>query len=127
MLIRSSALEFRALPGRVSADPFEGVDAGRLSMRVVRLEAGAQRRPHRHPISAEAMYVVEGTGHFWENGQVRRVKAGDCVLVRPGVAHATVPDQDAAMELVCFLPHPDLASNTEELEEVIRIQGPTDG
>jgi quercetin dioxygenase-like cupin family protein len=96
-------------------------------MRVVHLAAGVQRKPHRHPHSCEAIYVVEGIGHFWENGQARRVKEGDCILVGPDIPHATVPDPDVAMKLVCFLPHPDLASNIEELNEEIQIQGPSGG
>jgi quercetin dioxygenase-like cupin family protein len=123
VVVTSSELDFRPLPGRSAADPFAGIDAGGLSMRVVYLDAGAKRSPHRHPHSYEAIYVVEGRGHIWENGSARRVSEGDCVLVAPGVPHATVPDQDAGMKLVCFWPHPDLASNIEEIAGQIHIHG----
>ena len=123
MVVTSSELDFRPLPGRSAADPFTGIDAGGgMSMRVVHLDAGATRSPHRHPHSHEAIYVVEGRGHFWENGRARRVSEGDCVLVAPGVPHATVPDRDAAMTLVCFWPHPDLTSNIEEIAGSIQIE-----
>jgi quercetin dioxygenase-like cupin family protein len=126
MVVRSSELDFRPLPGRSAADPFGGLDAAGLSMRVVHLAAGAKRRPHRHPHSYEAIYVVEGNGHFWENGRARRVGEGDCVLVALGVPHATIPDRDAGMKLVCFWPHPDLASNIEELDEDVQVEGSED-
>jgi quercetin dioxygenase-like cupin family protein len=124
VVVTSSVLDFRALPGRASADPFSNLDAPGMSMRVVHLPAGVERKPHRHPHSCEAIFVVEGHGHFWEDGRAHRVDEGDCILVEMGTAHATLPDVDTAMKLVCFLPHPDLASNIEELDEVIRLEGP---
>src|SRR5919106_3331921 len=72
VVVSSSKLDFRPLPGRTAANPFAGHDAGGLSMRVVHLDAGAARSPHRHPRSHEAIYVVEGRGHFWEDGRARR-------------------------------------------------------
>lgn len=122
VVVSASELDFRPLPGRTAANPFAGHDTGGLSMRVVHLDAGATRSPHRHPHSYEAIYVVEGSGHFWENGRARRVSEGDCVLVAPGVPHATVPDRDAGMKLVCFWPHPDLTSNIEEIAGQIHIE-----
>lgn len=116
MIVDGSALRFDQLPGRRSADPFAGSGVTGLSMRVVRLRGGAPRSPHRHPHSFEVMYVVSGSGHLWEDGRFQRVRPGDCVAIRPGVAHATVPDDDTDMELVCFFPR-DAAGNIEELDE----------
>ncbi|MGH2694342.1 MAG: cupin domain-containing protein [Actinomycetota bacterium] len=124
MVVSASELDFRSLEGRSSADPFRSLDADGLSMRVVHLAAGATRKPHRHPHSCEAMYVVEGSGHFWEHGRAHRVEQGDCILVAPGVPHATIPDRGEDMKLVCFLPHPDLTSNIEELNEEIEVEVP---
>ncbi len=122
MVVTSSELDFRPLPGRTAADPFRGLDTGDLSMRVVHVAAGATRSPHRHPYSHEAIYVVQGSGLFWEDGRSRRVNEGDCILVAPGVPHATIPDRDAGMKLVCFWPHPDLSSNIEEIAGQIQIE-----
>jgi quercetin dioxygenase-like cupin family protein len=119
--IDPSSLNWRSLPGRRSADPFVGLDHGNISARVVRIEAGATRRPHIHDGVHEAIYVVSGTGHFWEDGSSQRVGPGDCILVRPNVPHATVPDPGSDIELVCFWPHPDGASTTRELSETIQL------
>jgi quercetin dioxygenase-like cupin family protein len=116
MIFGSSELDFRSLPGRSSADPFRDLGAGDLSMRVVRVAGGSSRRPHLHPHSSEAIYVVAGSGRFWEDGESRRIGPGDCILVMPGVPHATIPDVDSDMTLACFFPHPDLASNIEEID-----------
>lgn len=126
VIVRASGLAFRPLDGRSSADPFAGFDVGGVTMRVVHVAAGGARKPHRHPHSSETIYVVEGTGHFWAEGRAYEVRPGDCVLVAAGVPHATIADRGDAVKLVCFLPHPNLASNIEELDEEIHVDGTRD-
>lgn len=110
---------YHELPGRASADPLEGMQPRGFCLRVVRLEAQERRSPHRHPHSQEAIYVVRGRGTLWEDGVARKFEAGDCALIEPGVAHATLPDPGTSMELVCFFPRADLRDNIEELEDVV--------
>jgi quercetin dioxygenase-like cupin family protein len=119
-VIRSAALSFTQLPGRQSADPLAGGPDVDASVRVVRIAPGS-RTPHRHPHSAEVVYVVAGTGVAWEDGRRTTVAAGDVVVLPRGVPHATVADE-GGLVLVCFFPHPHLAGNTEELPAP-RIQG----
>ena len=121
MIRPRSDRRFRSLPGRFSADPFEGAPVDGFSIRVVRLEGGPRRSPHRHPHSQEAIYVLDGRGVLWENGLANGVKAGDCALIDAGVAHATIPDPGTSMEIVCFFPHPDLRRNLEELEDIVIV------
>jgi quercetin dioxygenase-like cupin family protein len=121
-----SRLHYREFPGRDSADPFESGPGDGFSMRVVRLEGGRRRWPHRHPHSQEAIYVVRGKGLLWEDGVRRPFEAGDCALIEAGVAHATIPDAGTSMELVCFFPHPDLSRNLEEIEELLIVDGERD-
>ena len=122
MIVRRFAdLDFRELPGRLSADPLADGGAAGTSVRIVRIEGSSPRAPHRHPRSAEVVYVAEGTGRAWQDGEVRPVAAGDTVLVPRGAAHATIPDQGGSLLLVCFFPDPDLATNLEELDTVIDL------
>jgi quercetin dioxygenase-like cupin family protein len=118
LIVPRAARLFRQLPGRESADPFGGSAAG-FSMRIVRVEGGWPRSPHRHSRSHEAIYVVSGKGLLWEDGVERSIEAGDCALIDPGVAHATIPNHGTPMELVCFFPDPDIDNNTEELEDIV--------
>lgn len=116
MIVRGEhELSFQVLPGRRSADPFPDVDEP-LSVRVVDLEAGVPRSPHRHPHSAEVVYVVAGRGHLWVDGDLRPVAQGDTCLISQGRAHATLPAEGETMRVVCFFPRSDLAGNIEELE-----------
>ena len=112
---RGADAAFRSLPGRRSADPVPGLGAG-FSVRVVELEGGTPRTPHRHPQSLELIYVAEGAGRVWEEGVWAAVEAGDWVVVEQGRAHATVPPPGGRMRLVCFFPHPNLEENLEELD-----------
>jgi quercetin dioxygenase-like cupin family protein len=112
---RSTELRFKALPGRDSADPFEpheGEDDS--SLRVVKMKSDPMRGPHMHPQSSEAVYVASGHGTLWVEGERIDIHAGDTFLVPAGAKHATLPDADSEMELICFFPHPELAKNILE-------------
>ncbi len=116
---RRAALDFRELPGRLSADPMPAL--GGASVRVVRVRGAAGRAAHRHPLSAELILVVRGRGTVWEDGERAVVAPGDWVLIEPGRPHATLPEEGTDMELVCFFPCPDLERNLEELPH-LRIE-----
>ena len=113
-VVPAGALQFEQFPGRLSADPLgRDLEVG-CSARVVRIAPGP-RMPHRHPHSAEVVYVVSGSGTAWEDDVPTAVDPGDLVVVPPGVPHATVATGTSDLVLVCFFPHPDLAANIEEL------------
>ncbi len=113
LVVRADTLDFRALPGRTAADPLAGVEAGPVSVRVVRIEPGP-RTLHHHPHSVEVIYVLAGSGSHRQASDERHVSRGDLVLVPVGVPHCTTADPGSALELLCFFPHPDLKQNTVE-------------
>lgn len=119
-IVRSTELRFGELPGRRSADPFAGLPADGLSVRFARLSPGP-RAPHRHPGSIEVIYVVEGRGTHWQDGDTAHLAPGDVVLVPQGVVHATIPDDPAGMLLYCVFPVPTLEGNVEELDEPVAL------
>jgi quercetin dioxygenase-like cupin family protein len=113
-VVPAGSLDFAQLPGRRSADPLPpGLVAGG-SVRIVRIPPGP-RTPHRHPHSAEVVFVAAGTGTAWEDDVATPVGAGDLLVVPAGVPHATVASGTSELVLVCFFPHADLAANIEEL------------
>lgn len=118
----SDELRFVELPGRRSADPLAGLGAD-VSVRIVRLEYGSRRRPHRHPLTCEVVHVVAGHGEAWQAGERTAVAAGDTLLIPAGVPHATLPAPGSTLELVCFFPHPDLRANLEELPGPALVHG----
>ena len=117
-VIPSSALRFVPLAGRESADPFRdqaSMTEANLSVRIVRMVADPSRSSHVHAHSAEAVFVAQGRGTLWANGVRTHLETGDTILIPAGVHHATLPDPESEMLLVCFFPHPDLSANIEEL------------
>ncbi len=117
-VVRRATFHFADLPGRRSADPLVAVDSA-SSVRFVTLGFDPARTAHRHPHSEEVIFVVTGRGHVWLEGERLPVGPGDVVHVPRGFAHATVPDRDSAMELLCFFPHPDLADNMIETDILV--------
>jgi quercetin dioxygenase-like cupin family protein len=114
-VVAGDSLDFADLPGRRSANPFpEGGPSS--SVRLVELERTHGRTAHRHPHSEEVVYVEGGSGQVWLDGTLTPVTAGDVVHIPMGVAHATIPDEGVGMRLVCFFPHPDLATNNEDTD-----------
>jgi quercetin dioxygenase-like cupin family protein len=114
-VISHTTFEFVELAGRRSANPLSPEDAA-SSVRIVELERTTNRTAHRHPVSEEVVYVAAGSGEVWIDGTTHPVTAGDVVRIPVGVAHATIPAEGSQMRLVCFFPHPDLASNLEETD-----------
>ena len=117
-VVRPGDLSWAELPGRLAADPLAapamaGVETG-TTVRVVRVNPGP-RLPHRHPHSAEVLYILTGCGTTWEGDEAHPVGPGDVVVVPTGVPHATVATSAEGLTVVCFFAHPDLRANTEDL------------
>jgi quercetin dioxygenase-like cupin family protein len=109
-------LEFRAFPGRSTADPFNEAGRGESAVRQVVIEHVESRSPHRHPHSEEVVFVVSGRGRVWLDGTFHPVGPGNWYRIPAGTPHATMADPGERMSLVCFFPHGDLGSNIEELD-----------
>lgn len=116
-------LEFRDFPGRTTADPFRTAGQGASTVRQVIIEHVPSRSPHRHPHSEEIVYVVAGRGRVWLDGVVHSVGPGSWYRIPIGTPHATMADPNERMSLVCFFPHDDFASNIEELDVVLEVDG----
>lgn len=114
-VIPAAALDYKDLPGRLSADPREGQPDADYSVRIVRIPPGP-RTPHLHPRSDEVTYVAAGTGTAWEDAMPTEVGPGDLLVIPRGVPHATVAGASGLL-LVCFFPDGDLGTNLVELSE----------
>jgi len=114
-LIDGHHLRFVDLPGRRSADPLDGVGSV-SSLRIVELGRTEGRTAHLHPHSEEVIYVESGSGQVWIDGTLHRVEQGDVVHIPAGAPHATIPDEEVQMRLICFFPHPELSDNIENAD-----------
>lgn len=112
---RWEELRFAAKPGRSAADPFRDASVDAVTVRIVRIEPGS-RHAHVHHTSDEITHVISGTGWHHQGDETVAVGPGDTVHVPTGVPHATVAAE--SMAVICFFPHPDPFSETEELERL---------
>lgn len=119
---KGSELKFNQLPGRTSADPFANFDIpsdGNISMRIVNLSHDPDRHAHRHPETVEISYVLAGHGNLWLDGEFYAIAQGDSILIPRGVPHATIPELESFMQLLCVFPTSDFSSNIEELAQKV--------
>jgi len=115
-------IEFRAFPGRRTADPFREAGQGASTVRQVVIDPVDARSPHLHPHSEEIVFVVSGRGRVWLDGVFHAVGPGHWYRIPAGTPHATLADPGERMSLVCFFPHDDFANNIEELDLVLENQ-----
>jgi mannose-6-phosphate isomerase-like protein (cupin superfamily) len=66
----------------------ETIGAERISMAVMDCPAGSTVRPlHAHRDIEEILYILEGEGEAWVDGEVGKFKAGDAVLLPANSKH----------------------------------------
>ena len=121
-LSRWDELCFEPKPGRTAADPLKGLEAGELTVRIVRIDPGP-RHAHVHYRSAEVIHILSGSGWHHQEPEAAPLATGDTVYVPAGTPHATVALE--TLTLICFFPYPDPFSRTEELELYYTAGDPT--
>jgi mannose-6-phosphate isomerase-like protein (cupin superfamily) len=92
------AQEFRK-GGFVRKRLFETSD---MQFNVYCIAPGQQNPLHRHPISDEILYFVEGTGECVVGTQQYSVKAGDLVLIPKNSAHS-IRNTHFSENMICIL------------------------
>jgi len=119
---KASELTFNQLPGRMSADPFAMFDIpsdGNISARIVNLSYDPDRNAHMHAKTVELSYVLSGSGELWLDGEFYSIEQGDSILIPRGIPHATIPDPEKTMQLLCVFPTADFSSNIAELAQKV--------
>ena len=68
-----------------------------------RLAAGERAMPvHVHADEEELFYVLDGEGISWQDGRAYAVRAGDCILHRPGAEAHTILGAGDGLEVLAF-------------------------
>jgi mannose-6-phosphate isomerase-like protein (cupin superfamily) len=62
---------------------------------------GGQTDEHYHVLSEEIYYFVSGAGRMRLGEEEQDVRAGDCVVISPGVKHKLWNPQDHPLVLLC--------------------------
>ena len=87
-----------------------------VTLRIVDLEPperSGPRSPHTHPYE-ETIYVLEGRGEAWVDGNTHPIKAGDGLLIPAGHVHMLRNLGPGVMRLACFFPSAAIDADTVE-------------
>ena len=107
MVIHSDEVEPRIIEGtqlrgtRWRLGAAAGSDRAGLSR--YRIAAGERAMPvHVHADEEELFYVLAGEGLSWQDGRVSPVRAGDCILHRPGAEPHTILGAGDGLDVLAF-------------------------
>src|SRR5215207_8408460 len=77
--------------------------AERTGLSRYRLRAGERAMPvHVHADEEELFYVLDGEGRSWQDGRTYAVRAGDCILHRPGAEAHTIIGAGDGLDVLAF-------------------------
>ena len=85
----------RELAGRVS------IPTDKQSLAEATVPVGGATAEHYHVVSEELYFFTAGSGRLSVAGEVRDVRAGDCVVIPPGAAHKLTNTGAEPLTLLC--------------------------
>jgi quercetin dioxygenase-like cupin family protein len=78
-----------------------------LSVLLIEVPVGSTVKPaHSHPDGEEVIYIIEGKGRVWIDGQVSDVGIGNAVLFPQGSVHMLQNCGTEEMKVICFYAPP---------------------
>ena len=75
------------------------------SVAEARLSAGQATQRHYHRASEEVYFLLEGEGDMEVDGETRRVRAGDAILIPPGAWHGLAAASQLRFLCCCAPPY----------------------
>lgn len=120
-IVDENSIEALNLPGRklrwvVTND---NTNAQHCTMCVIQVQPGQTVKPaHSHPNGEEVIYIVEGSGRVWIEGEIEPVKAGCAVLFPQGKIHMLQNSGDTVMKVACFFAPPSDLSTYKFFPEI---------
>ena len=70
------------------------------------LEPGQATERHHHKASEEIYLVTKGSGSLEIDGETRRVRPGDAILIPPGAWHTLENDGTSELRILCMCSPP---------------------
>ena len=106
--------DVRALVGAGTPLPAEN-----LALVVTTIPIGGIQRPvHAHMGFEEVIYVAQGRGVIWVDGETAPFGPGDAILLPPGAKHTLKNTSNKAVVLICAFSSPNFKANRENYEEI---------
>jgi mannose-6-phosphate isomerase-like protein (cupin superfamily) len=85
---------------REIAGPAPG-NAANQSLAEATVPAGRETVEHYHPASEEIYRILSGSGRMRLRDEEVEVRAGDCVVIPPGVRHKLWADEGVPLVVLC--------------------------
>ncbi|MGE5261915.1 MAG: cupin domain-containing protein [Acidobacteriota bacterium] len=120
-------VEFRQAPNRKIAELLSASTVGteQVTFRIVDMDPASQqkpRHPHIHQTFEETMFVLNGEGRLWIEGELYKLSEGDALLVPRGLCHLVVNAIEIPLRLACFFPIADgVGVDQQEREDILLI------
>ena len=92
-----------------------------VTLRVVEIEPLARcgaRTAHAHARMEEVIFVLDGRGEVWVEGEIIPIAAGDALVIPAGRRHMTVNRYSGPLRLACFFPHRDAGDGWQSFPEI---------
>jgi mannose-6-phosphate isomerase-like protein (cupin superfamily) len=97
------------------AEPFTTKDGSTIrelqhtqaqSLAEATLEPGQATQRHYHERAEEIYLVTKGSGELELDGEVRKVRRGDAILISPGAWHTLENDGTSELSILCMCSPP---------------------
>lgn len=121
LIVHESEVEEVARPGRFMKWMItkEQTGAHNLSSVLIRVPAGETVKPaHSHPNGEEAIFIIEGKGKVYIDGEVGEVESGSAVLFPRGSVHMLRNSGTGEMRVICFFAPPSDLSTYQFFEHI---------
>jgi mannose-6-phosphate isomerase-like protein (cupin superfamily) len=92
-------------------------NASNQSLAEAVVPAGSATIDHFHDRSEEIYLFTDGSGRMRLGNEEHPVRAGDCIVIPPGVAHKLWADEGEPLILLCCCAPPYSHADTELLED----------
>jgi quercetin dioxygenase-like cupin family protein len=92
-----------------------------IALRVVDVLPAKQagpRHPHSHPGMEEVIYVENGSGKAWVNGETTKIGRGDTILIPAGARHMMINTGRGPLKLFCAFSAADPENHYKEYPDI---------
>ena len=92
-----------------------------IALRVVDVLPAKQagpRHPHSHPGMEEVIYVENGSGKAWVNGETAKIVRGDTILIPAGARHMMINTGRGPLKLFCAFSAADPENHYKEYPDI---------
>jgi mannose-6-phosphate isomerase-like protein (cupin superfamily) len=87
------------------------------------LPVGMATTRHRHPVTEELYYIIQGGGVLEIDGEIQTVAVGDACLIPPGKSHQIYNPGPAELKILCCCAPPYSHEDTVLLEDGPAVAG----